>query len=92
MTFEERYKDHSDFVDHFQAVTKGSTNLQFSNWVDNWCWRNGYRISFAGGLVPERFWSKPGCKDIVVRSTEVNLCGMPVNEDDLLSPRFNIYG
>lgn len=90
MSFEEKYVKYSEFVDYFQDKTGGSTKLQFANWVDLWCWNNGYRISFSGGVIPERFWSKEKFKDVVVRNNEVNMAGMPVDESDLLTSRFNI--
>lgn len=70
-------EDYDLFIIHFKMMAPG----QFHNWIDNWLWKRGYNISFAGGIVPERFWSKDGQQDVVVRHTEVNMSlTMPPDE------------
>ena len=81
--------DHS-FKDHFQQKTKGSDMGQFVTWVDQWCWNNGYRITFSGGIIPERFWTKDGFERIVVRQDEVNdSMKFPATEEQLKNWIFN---
>lgn len=83
MNYEEQKKDYSDFVDHFRDSTKDS--MCFTNWVDNWLWKKGYKINFAGGVIPERHWSKEGFKNVVVRNTEVNMSlYLPTTEEQLV--------
>jgi len=82
------YKNYSDFVDHFHETTKGT--MCYVNWVDNWLWSNGYRINFAGGIIPERHWHKEGFKNVVVRNTEVNMSMyLPTTEKQLVDWLYN---
>lgn len=67
--YDKKYKDYSDFVDHFKEMTGGSSEQQFINRVDQWLWNYGYRIDRAGGLIPERTWSY-GTNRIIVRNLE----------------------
>lgn len=71
---------NKESVKHFQEKTGG---LQLINWVDIWLYSNGYRISHAGGIIPERYWVKDD-KNVNVRNYEVQFSNrIPSNENEL---------
>ena len=75
--------EYVDFLIHFNEKT---TDGHFHHWIDFLFFKNGYRIIRAGGLVPERWYSKDGQKDICVRNSEVQYSiEMPPNELALIN-------
>lgn len=73
----------NEFQEHFKQQTGGPKEQQNSNWVDFYLWSIGWRIRFAGGVIPERFWSN-GQNEIVVRYNEIDGLGsLPMHERDL---------
>lgn len=73
----ESYDDYSNFVDHFQLMTGGSTELQFVNIADQFFWDEGYRIDRAGGIVPERRWTN-GLASFIVMNKYFFYPGVPL--------------